>query len=429
MKKLLVSILIMSSVVLYGCQNEAISEEDEAILEKNSVKKDLKWMEEMNEDTISSDAILQIREEGNLGPTVQYSKRMEDPEDEEGRKSLYVSFQGNKFEFKIGFDAPNVDSIIGESLNEKEREDELITLPHLDLFAPFIDKDDITSFFAEETKWEITAADVTGDGVLELIVIAQDFREITAVRTIAAIYTYTGDEEEPFELVTQFTGHNLAKWLDQAIYFTEANEFIQEEDKVKKARAYYEDGIWYTEDNGLVDNVSDSSLFYYDEDFELVEGENTNKEDDPRVLLAPVATEEEEAQQTDEENDALATEEYQAGLDAITYAELSTEARTEGDYERVFEYVKSGSPIDDELKKLIKDNRERGVELTYEGGKVVTTEVLSSGEQYDVTIRQQFNITGVEKEGFREFESVYRMEYNTDTGIFEAVELIDEIEI
>src|SRR5699024_603008 len=78
MKKLLVSILIMSSVVLYGCQNEAISEEDEAILEKNSVKKDLKWMEEMNEDTISSDAILQIREEGNLGPTVQYSKRMED---------------------------------------------------------------------------------------------------------------------------------------------------------------------------------------------------------------------------------------------------------------------------------------------------------------------------------------------------------------
>src|SRR5699024_12653637 len=82
MKKLLVSILIMSSVVLYGCQNEAISEEDEAILEKNSVKKDLKWMEEMNEDTISSDAILQIREEGNLGPTVQYSKRMEDPEDE-----------------------------------------------------------------------------------------------------------------------------------------------------------------------------------------------------------------------------------------------------------------------------------------------------------------------------------------------------------
>ena len=34
MKKLLVSILIMSSVVLYGCQNEAISEKDEAILEK-----------------------------------------------------------------------------------------------------------------------------------------------------------------------------------------------------------------------------------------------------------------------------------------------------------------------------------------------------------------------------------------------------------
>lgn len=67
--------------------------------------------------------------------------------------------------------------------------------------------------------------------------------------------------------------------------------------------------------------------------------------------------------------------------------------------------------------------------LTYEGGKVVTTEILSSGEQYDVTIRQQFNITGVEKEGFREFESVYRMEYNADTGIFEAVELIDEIEI
>lgn len=34
MKKLLVSIFIISSVVLYGCQNEAISEEDEAILEK-----------------------------------------------------------------------------------------------------------------------------------------------------------------------------------------------------------------------------------------------------------------------------------------------------------------------------------------------------------------------------------------------------------
>lgn len=119
MKKLLVSIFIISSVALYGCQNEAISEKDEAILEKNSVKKDLKWMEEMNEDTISSDAILQIREEGNLGPTVQYSKRMEDPEDEEGRKSLFVSFPGNKFEFKIGFDAPNVDSIIWASLNEK----------------------------------------------------------------------------------------------------------------------------------------------------------------------------------------------------------------------------------------------------------------------------------------------------------------------
>ncbi|MEJ8778184.1 hypothetical protein [Pseudogracilibacillus sp. ICA-222130] len=57
------------------------------------------------------------------------------------------------------------------------------------------------------------------------------------------------------------------------------------------------------------------------------------------------------------------------------------------------------------------------------------TEVLSSGEQYDVTIRQQFYITGVEKEGLREFESVYRMEYNSETGIFEAVELIDEIEI
>lgn len=69
------------------------------------------------------------------------------------------------------------------------------------------------------------------------------------------------------------------------------------------------------------------------------------------------------------------------------------------------------------------------MELTYEGGKVVMTEVLSSGEQYDVTIRQQFYITGVEKEGLREFESVYRMEYNSETGIFEAVELIDEIEI
>lgn len=440
-RKLYVVMVIVFLLIMAGCKQDTLMNNEDRIDEVDAKTdegrgEEAQWMEEQNLH-VTDISILQTRTNENLGPTITYSLFDEDRGlDAEGNSKLYISFDGDRFEFELGYFAPDRNELVIKSLHEQERKNKRYTLPYYDeLFGPYIEKTEVTEFFEAETKWELTAADVTGDGELEIIYLVQARDPLSSiVVTRVAVYGYKGNQTEPFKLLTQFSGESHDYLADQHVYFTDGLEFVQDIKKITFIRAYFEDGKWYTEDFNELNNPSKSALFHYDAQMELQLGPypNMNRSNDEHMGMDYETVDMNEGRQILTEPtaiDQLAKEDKQAGLDAIEYARRSTEARTEGDYDRVFELVKEGSPIDDELKKLIKDNQERGVELTYDGGTVIHTDVVSSGKMYDVTVRQSFYIYGVEREGLRNFETMYRMQYDNSSGNFQAVELLDEVEI
>lgn len=442
MKKIFIASAFSSLLLFSACQsaepiqkeNEAESKDVDEVQEEDEaqalLEEDLQWMEEKNEDTISKETIILNRENEPIGPTISYSLMEEEDISEEektGHSELYASFGGDKFKFELGFFAPNAHGLNIQSLHDKERDNQHYDLPHDSIFNKFIEIDDPLIQFAPNSKWEVTAADLTGNGMLEIIHIVQVINDGTTYETVAGVYEYTGDVEEPFELVAHFNGKNKASMLDQHIYFTKGLEFVHDSYDTDTVLAFFEDNQWYNKAIEDGENEGTATLFDYDSDGEIVIGSestssrneegNQTSETDEDILTDP------------DEIDTYADQEEAAGLDALEYVSRSTMARDKDDYEQVYELVKPNSPIDEELKKLIENDTERGLDITHNGGEVIKTDIITSGEVYDVLIRQSFDIYGVEKEGERFFESEYRMEYDSESGNFQAVELLDEKEI
>jgi len=275
-KSIFLLLLIVGILILAACGNSVENELDgkaEVEREETSdfdVESELAWMEEMNSDVIDSGVYLLNRDEEPVGPTISYSL-MEDESDTETRYKLYGSFNGERYEFEMGYYAPDAHSIQITTVKEKERENKQIMLPHDELFEEFYK--DNTSFYKEDSKWQLTLADVTGNGVDELIKIAR-YNNLPGEmpKTIVAIYEYANDEEEPFKLAANFSFEMVASYDVPEIYFTDGKEFIHrdEENKQDLISTYYEDGEWYVRQDMKYPNLANANSFYYDENDEIV---------------------------------------------------------------------------------------------------------------------------------------------------------------
>jgi len=271
-------LLIVGILILSACENEnSVKDEveEKAEVEKEvadfDIEEELAWMEEMNGDIIDSGVYLLNREEEPIGPTISYSL-MKDDSDTEARYKLYGSFNGERYEFEMGYYAPDSHSIQITSVKEKERENKQITLPHEDLFEEFYE--DNTSFFKEDSKWQITLSDVTGNGVDELIKIAR-YNNLPGEmpKTIVAIYEYTNDQDEPFKLAANFSFEMVASYDVPEVYFTDGKEFVHRDDGNQQdvISAYYEDGEWFVRQDMKYLNLANAKSFHYDDHDEIVE--------------------------------------------------------------------------------------------------------------------------------------------------------------
>ena len=132
------------------------------------------------------------------------------------------------------------------SMNTKERENTTFEFPEFERFGGFIESDEITQLFNENTVWQVTAADITGNGILELILLAYHWDyEMGSVVKAVSVYEYIEGKEAPFELAVHFKGMNMTSRTDQTMYFTNGLEFVHDSYREDEIEAYYEDGEWY----------------------------------------------------------------------------------------------------------------------------------------------------------------------------------------
>lgn len=274
MKKWITLGVIMTLLLLVACQTEneekaldPIEDDSEEILEK-----DLQWMEEKNADTIEFDTLLQTRSDEDLGPTISYSLFEEHHDEFNSRPSLFASFGGDRFEIELGWFAPNAHGISVSSLHEKERNNQEYQLPDTDLFNDFISSDEVSSIFNDESIWQITTADLTGDSKLNIIVTAYGVVDDFTLYKIVNVYEYTDDEEEPFELAVHFTGVHNERDPYHPIYFTKGQEFVHEQIDTEFILAFYEDDTWYVEEEDWMQAETNAEPFHYGDDLKPVMG-------------------------------------------------------------------------------------------------------------------------------------------------------------
>lgn len=266
MKKWITLGVLTTVLFLVACQSENEVEDDsEKILEK-----DLQWMEEKNTDTIEFDTLLRTRSDEDLGPTISYSLFEEHPDEFSSRPSFFVSFAGDHFEIELGWFAPNTHGISVSSLHEKERNNQDYQLTDTDLFNEFISSDGV---FHEESIWQITAADLTGNNKLNVILTAYGVGDDFMLHKIVNVYEYTGDEDEPFELAVHFTGVHNETSPYHPIYFTEGQEFIHEQINTDFILAFYEDDTWYVEEEDWLEVETNAEPFHYGDDLKPVMGQ------------------------------------------------------------------------------------------------------------------------------------------------------------
>src|SRR5690625_1419991 len=121
-KSIFLLLLIVGILILAACGNSVENELDgtaEVEREETSdfdVESELAWMEEMNSDVIDSGVYLLNRDEEPVGPTISYSL-MEDESDTETRYKLYGSFNGERYEFEMGYYAPDAQDRKSTRLN------------------------------------------------------------------------------------------------------------------------------------------------------------------------------------------------------------------------------------------------------------------------------------------------------------------------
>src|SRR5699024_7711730 len=134
-------------------------------------------------------------------------------------------FQGDRFEFELGYFLPNADGLTITTLHEKYRKNYSFELPNTSIFNEFLNLENDMSY-KQYTTWKLTAADLTGDGTLEIIYIGRmEDSDHISIRTIVGVYNYTGIGDVPFELVASFSGMNQSSRTNQTIYFTKGKEF------------------------------------------------------------------------------------------------------------------------------------------------------------------------------------------------------------
>src|SRR5699024_8836671 len=236
MRKLYKILLIILMFIIVSCESNDVEENKQSESEadtdtvkntnikdesKSLLEKDLEWMSEKNQEDLFNEAILQTREDENLGSTISYSTMNE--EESLKSKKLFSSFQGDKFEFELGYFPPNADGLTVTSLHEKERKNYSFELPNTSIFNEFLDLENDLSY-KQYTTWQLTAADLTRNGTLEIIYIGRmEDPDGISKKTIVGVYKYTGIGDVPFELVAHFIGVNENSRTNQSIYYTEGN--------------------------------------------------------------------------------------------------------------------------------------------------------------------------------------------------------------
>lgn len=259
-----------------GTEEEQVEPEEDGneIDAEQQLIKDLKWIEDNNDDLKNEFSLLRTRDDEPLGPTIVYSLYDDDgytdeallgPADQHDRNKLYASFSGDHYLIELGFFSPNTHGIHVTYLSEIEREQRKYILPYYENFYPFMDVEEYGEFFHPNTNWQVTVADVTGNNVPELIVYAYRSEEgLGMVEKIFNVYEYTNDIEEPFRLVSYFTGANMSGWIDQYMYFTAGQEFVHVSYREDRILAFYEDGQWYVNEDDWPENPADVKSFTYD---------------------------------------------------------------------------------------------------------------------------------------------------------------------
>lgn len=440
----------------YEKEEEETSHQESKTNSSNPLKEDLIWMEEMNTDLHApyEPHILTYYDHEPIGPAVYYDLR---GEFDTNRYPFYVSFNGDRYKIELGWTGPDLHAMEYTEMSESVRKRRFgsFSAP----FLPFY-SDEGWNVAKDETDWQITAADVTGDGMLEIIVTARmvDPDYLTNNEKIMAIYRYTGSETEPLELIVHLKTDNKSHRSEekQKFYFTEAFEWVTEEWGEELVVAYLEDGAWYVNTNSYLphtENLSSAHLLTgYSDDGELEyvqinEEERTSQKNHEltestsnttptvpkksELALEGILNDiDESCQYDDNPCEPLSSQDIKerAGNAAIFYIEKSLVARKKGDYSIASPYIAKDSPIAKDMQNLVPNDASRGVSLAFEEFQIL--DVVDRGNNnYDVFLKNTYDITGTKKTGLRTFESTLRIVYNPEDDQFYAYELIEEVEI
>lgn len=269
------SMLLVLVFALAACSNNGTSvesakraleemelEESEAAEESNKerafqlLEEDLAWMSEQNSNVHApyESHIIDFDTHEPIGPHVQYNVD-EGSDFDVNRYPFFVSFHGKQYKLELGWTGPNLHTLSYTELSDsiRARKEGWFSEP----FSPFIHE---LGFAFDPSDWQITAADLDGDGMLEIIVTAR-YTEDVSTDKILAVYRFTDDEEEPFELAVhlQTAAKSYRTGIAQQFRVTKAKEIVAENWDFEEAVAYFEDGDWYVTVNHYLpasDNLS-----------------------------------------------------------------------------------------------------------------------------------------------------------------------------
>ncbi|CEA01923.1 hypothetical protein BN1050_01071 [Metalysinibacillus saudimassiliensis] len=446
MKLQRLGVVLLGFFIVVGCADKEVPIEEQATIDVAQVKadkllaKDIRWMEEQNTQlhTVNDSQIVTYDTLEPIGPYVQYEA--DDMYFDSDRHPFYVAFHGKQYRFELGWTGPNLHTLAYTELADtvRTRKEGLLS----EAFQPFISE---MGPALTPSTWQMTAADVDGDGMLDLMITASYANEQQlAQQKILAVYRFTDDEQEPFELATHVqtsTKIHLGDTATQFLY-TKGQEFVAEEWNGESVVTYFEQGDWYvtsTQDLPVQANLSTAYL-------PTAQESNFSRQRSPAPYLAtcytPWVTSEQSGHvpnkvklstnQVVEElpNQPMTAEDSKrrAGEAAVFYVQKSIDARKHGDYSIAKPYIVKGSPIEADMQSLVPSDANQRVTLVFEEFTIL--DVVNQGNgYYDVHMRNVYDIQGTKRTGFRTFESQMRLYYDATTDQFYAYELLNEVEL
>lgn len=486
MKRFWFGSIVLLALLLGACgadpeEQQRLAEEEQYAQAIALLEEDLAWMETKNTDVHAPTDDARIIDEATkqpLGPSVRYDT------DDTRRYSLFGSFHGERIEFILGWEGPNVHhvSYVQADGPVRERVAGGLRKPFEPLITDF-------GFSLPNTEWQMTLADVDDDGMLEVIVYALhegenpgDFHQ-----GYLAIFHYVGGDEM-FELAANFHWENQSyRSPENPARFNEYGEWLVEHLKNDTVLGYCEDGEWYAylpaEHNVgtmyVIDPQTDeatrerepspypattarqtTTVSCDDRGGDCSDEEEEEEDDDTDQRSRANERNDATRERTFRDNETISKEEVDlieanpllekaatscrdkedgcAGTDedvkeratraVVFYIERSIIARRDGQYAVAAPYIAPNSPIEADMKQLVPSDAAQGVSMTYVDFEPVGVDQVND-TTYNVTLRNTFDISGTERTGHRQFESVFRTTYDPSTDQFFVHELVSEREL